>query len=242
MGNKGGEYEREISKQLSLWVSKGKRDDLIWRTSASGGRATTRSKKKLETAYAYGDLTFTDPKAKPLFDLAVIEAKRGYTSTSRQIKKTDIQDIVTKVKHDLPINKACSLISRGFSKSKKGGGIDILDVIDNDKKEELPIIKFLEKARKDALEANVPYFWLLLRRDGRKSTVTLPLVMVKKLEDIKKTKYTPKHLVINLGPLNLNYLVTSLDDWLKWARYHDIRALYEQHLNKTPVERVRVRV
>jgi hypothetical protein len=237
MGNKGGEYEREISKQLSLWVSKGKRDDLIWRTSASGGRATTRSKKKLETAYAYGDLTFTDPKAKLLFDLTVIEAKRGYTNTSRRIKQADIQDIVTKIKHDLPVAKACSLVQRSFSKAKKSGGIDLLDIIDHDKKE-TSIMKFIEQAGKDSIKAKVPYFWLILRRDGRKSTIVLPVSMVKTLESlVKKKSYKYEYLTIGN-----KYLVTSLELWLKWIKFSDMKALKAALSLESTIERVRVRV
>ena len=42
---KGNNYEREMSRRLSLWLSENERDDLIWRTHNSGGRFTTRMKK-----------------------------------------------------------------------------------------------------------------------------------------------------------------------------------------------------
>jgi len=75
---KGSPFERAIAKQLSLWWTGGERDDVIWRTQASGGRATIRSKAGRTLHGQYGDLTFTDPVAKPLFDVFMIECKRGY--------------------------------------------------------------------------------------------------------------------------------------------------------------------
>lgn len=46
---------------LSLWLSSGQRDDLLWRTSMSGGRATIRFRKGLSTVSHDGDLSSIDP-------------------------------------------------------------------------------------------------------------------------------------------------------------------------------------
>ncbi len=73
--SKGSSFERQIAKRLSKWWCG--RDDAIWRTSQSGGRATQRAKKGKRTAGSYGDLTFTDPIAEPLFKFFTIELKRG---------------------------------------------------------------------------------------------------------------------------------------------------------------------
>ena len=75
---KGGEWERDASKLLSLWWTEGERDDVIWRTAGSGARATVRRKVGKGTANACGDLCYTDEVAKPLFDFMLIECKRGY--------------------------------------------------------------------------------------------------------------------------------------------------------------------
>ncbi len=58
---KGSNFEREICKLLSLWWTNDKRDDIFWRTSGSGARATTRSKTKQKTFGQYGDVQATDP-------------------------------------------------------------------------------------------------------------------------------------------------------------------------------------
>lgn len=79
---KGSAFERDICKALSLWWSDGKRSDIFWRTSGSGARAKTRSKKGETTFGQYGDVQATDPIGQPLIDLCTIELKRGYSNSS----------------------------------------------------------------------------------------------------------------------------------------------------------------
>jgi hypothetical protein len=79
---KGGEFERELCKRLSLWWTHGARDDVFWRSAASGGRATIRGRKGQQTYGQYGDIQAVDPIGSPLTQLCTIEAKRGYSSTS----------------------------------------------------------------------------------------------------------------------------------------------------------------
>ena len=85
--SKGSAFERLICTELSLWWTDGERDDVFWRTSISGGRATTRGKKGKQTTGQHGDVAATDPIGKPLIDLITIEIKRGYS-------KSSIQDLI----------------------------------------------------------------------------------------------------------------------------------------------------
>jgi|WetSurMetagenome_2_1015567.scaffolds.fasta_scaffold05051_2 hypothetical protein len=87
---KGGSFENEICKQLSLWWSDGQRDDLLRRTAGSGGQATSRWKGGKDTANQHGDISFSDEIAKPLIDRYNIECKTGYASTV----KWDILDLI----------------------------------------------------------------------------------------------------------------------------------------------------
>ena len=89
MTNKGSGFERSICKQLSLWLSNGKSNAILWRTSISGARATVRARKGLETPNSYGDVTAIDPIGAPLIDLVSIELKRGY---SGQLTIQDLLD------------------------------------------------------------------------------------------------------------------------------------------------------
>ncbi len=54
---KGANFERFVSKELSLWVSGGKRDDLFWRSAMSGGRATVGAKQGIIRTTQAGDIT-----------------------------------------------------------------------------------------------------------------------------------------------------------------------------------------
>jgi hypothetical protein len=78
---KGAQFERDIAKKLSLWLSDGVRDDLVWRTSASGARHTIRQKKGHATVNQAGDLCAQDPSVHYFFDRVLVECKSGYRST-----------------------------------------------------------------------------------------------------------------------------------------------------------------
>ncbi len=75
---KGSGFERDICRLLSLWWSDNERDDLFWRSSNSGGRATVRSRKGKSTFGQYGDVAATDPIGLDLLEVFTIELKRGY--------------------------------------------------------------------------------------------------------------------------------------------------------------------
>lgn len=84
MGSKkGNPFEREISLKLSRWWSNGiegkERDDIFYRTSGSGSRATSRGKKGLATTNSYGDIMANDPIGGPLTSTCIFEIKRGYS-------------------------------------------------------------------------------------------------------------------------------------------------------------------
>lgn len=74
---KGGDYERELCKTLSEWWTHGERDDVFWRSSQSGGRATQRAKSGKRTHGSYGDIAAVDPIGEPLIRWATLELKRG---------------------------------------------------------------------------------------------------------------------------------------------------------------------
>jgi hypothetical protein len=77
--SKGPQWERDLCRILSEWWSGGEHDDLFWRSSQSGGRATQRSKKGKRTTGHYGDIAATDPLGYPLTRVFALEAKKGYS-------------------------------------------------------------------------------------------------------------------------------------------------------------------
>ena len=80
--SKGGNFERVICKQLSMWWTEGERNDVFWRTSNSGGRATVRRRGGKSTFGQYGDIQATDPIGQPLIDACSLELKVGYGNYS----------------------------------------------------------------------------------------------------------------------------------------------------------------
>lgn len=77
---KGSEFERQVCKDLSIWWTGDiDKDDVFWRSSNSGGRATARARKGKKTYGHEGDIAATDPIGEPLLKFFTIEVKRGYT-------------------------------------------------------------------------------------------------------------------------------------------------------------------
>lgn len=73
--SKGANFERDICKKLSLWISKGEREDLFWRSAMSGGRATVGAKKGKDLRHQAGDITAVHPSGHVLTDKFYIECK-----------------------------------------------------------------------------------------------------------------------------------------------------------------------
>lgn len=55
--SKGSAFEREVCRRLSLWLSQGQRDDLLWRSAMSGGRATVQFKTGKVNLTQSGDVS-----------------------------------------------------------------------------------------------------------------------------------------------------------------------------------------
>jgi hypothetical protein len=71
---KGSAFERDTCQRLSLWISKGKRDDLLARNVLSGGQFTV-ARIRGEVRGSPGDLTAVDPMAIPFIQAFSVECK-----------------------------------------------------------------------------------------------------------------------------------------------------------------------
>lgn len=76
---KGSAFERYVCRELSLWYTNGKRDDLFWRSAMSGGMATVRGRKGANTEGQHGDIAATTKAGQQLLAAVTIEVKRGYS-------------------------------------------------------------------------------------------------------------------------------------------------------------------
>lgn len=70
--NKGNTFERKICKLLSQWITKGEREDILWRSISSGAWNTI---KKRTTTTQIGDITYIDDLGKPFIEKFAIECK-----------------------------------------------------------------------------------------------------------------------------------------------------------------------
>jgi hypothetical protein len=73
--SKGSSFERDCCVQLSLWISKGERQDLLWRSAMSGGRATVQHAKGKDNTTQCGDISAVDPLGHHLTRTYVVECK-----------------------------------------------------------------------------------------------------------------------------------------------------------------------
>lgn len=72
--SKGGAFERLVCKKLSLWLSDGKNESLLWRSAMSGGRATVaHSKNKLDDQV--GDISAVTEEGYQFTKLFCVECK-----------------------------------------------------------------------------------------------------------------------------------------------------------------------
>ena len=132
--NKGSSFERDICKKLSLWWSNNTDDDIFWRTSGSGARAKTRSKKSLSTFGQAGDVQATNPIGQPLIDLCSIELKRGYS-------KHTIADILD-APNDAKEQMYESFINQAITDSQNAKAKTWLLIVKRDRREALIFIPY----------------------------------------------------------------------------------------------------
>ena len=71
---KGNSFERDCCKKLSRWITNGKREDVLWRSAMSGGRATIARKSGKDVRQA-GDICLVSPEGHSLTDRFFIECK-----------------------------------------------------------------------------------------------------------------------------------------------------------------------
>lgn len=145
---KGGQFEREIAKQLSLWWSKGRRDDIFWRTSNSGGRASIRHKNSKSTDGQYGDLCASDPLGLPLIRLLTFELKRGYS-------KSNPFDLLDRPPH-AKLQTWEQWIVKAERDCERSGSVTWMIIARRDKREAVVMLPNLHKASINVLQSD-PY-------------------------------------------------------------------------------------
>lgn len=72
---KGAQFEREVCRRLSLWVSNNTTEDCYWRSAMSGGRSTVAARKGKRLAAQAGDISCINKIGEWLTNLFFIECK-----------------------------------------------------------------------------------------------------------------------------------------------------------------------
>ena len=196
--SKGGNFEREVATALSLWWSKGNRDDIFWRTHGSGGRSTMRGKQNKRTEGQYGDISATDISGKLLIKNWCIECKTGYSSS----KKSEVLTKDGKKKSVRQITNWC-----------------VLDVIDS--KQNVSVIEALWKQAYDqAVEAN-SHPILIFRRPRMSPCIAFNLNYFNHLSKIFDIPNYDR--IIIRGDYSIT--IMSLSDFFNWIP--DIRKSFK---------------
>lgn len=74
--SKGGQFERDMSRKLSLWLTGGRKDDCLWRSAGSGSMSTNSIKRGTGAKqYQASDLSPNSPEAYLLLDRFTVECK-----------------------------------------------------------------------------------------------------------------------------------------------------------------------
>ena len=219
--SKGSEFERQIAKQLSLWWSNGKRDDIFWRTSQSGGRSTQRMKSKTATANSAGDIGYIDACGKILTDNILIECKAGYTNKNKRLANDAMEKLLcTMEKVEFWVDDCYPIIRKFVNKYRSGStGIDLLDLLDSKKKQPI-LIEWLEKAIKESIDTNHEWIWLIIKRDNRDPIIIVNSGFIALLE-LNTGLYKGQAITLkNSGKL---FEITNLEIFLKWLRPKSIK-------------------
>lgn len=211
---KGGSFQNEIAKRLSLWWTDGERDDVFRSTQGSGSRFTVRKRGGKDTAYQGADMTFSDPVGEPLIKLFSIECKSGYSEkSSKKVSKAQ-EDIVQMLK---AIISASPYDDPGVDKllGQHTHNWCALDLLDSTKTKSLPtLMEMWTQCETDAV-ASGRHPMLIFRRLGKKPCIALNAPIINRLLEFNGALRFGVTQQVRLLPQNI--VITSLADFEEWA-------------------------
>lgn len=207
---KGNKFESDIAKQLSLWISNNERDDLLFKTSGSGSRATHRMKNNQCTANSCGDLGYLDAVAEPYMKDYLFELKSGYTQKSKIVKD----------------KKSGKLVIR-----KTGRHFSLADLLDGWSRGAKPLlVEWLDKAKKEAEQHDKKNFVIIYSRDYKDSCIVFQKDNFKEIEKNNYYSFNMHDGKIAWIDFELySIVVVRLQDFLDWCKPE---SLYEERSDK----------
>lgn len=212
---KGGTFENEVCKELSLWFSEGIRDDLFCRSDGSGGRFTKRIKKGKDTANQGGDISFSHSDGESLIKIWCIECKTGYGNKNKikdadgDVVKIPIYKPAKKGDKKLPDNERVII---GWKNKVSVAPWDVLDYIDSHQKKTV-LQKMREQCKRDADLTNRISI-LIFRRNNREKCICLSINYYCDL--VNQIGLFPENR-IQVGFGDNELVILSLKHFFKWA-------------------------
>lgn len=187
---KGPAYEREFCKQLSLWWSHGKKDDVFWRTPGSGARATVRMKVGMLTADSYGDVGAVRAMGKPLTKTTLIELKRGYTG------------------------------KKGSGSQRHISFLTMIDTPKIGKRKKKPVlIEWWKKAQKERKKAGRKRVFIVFRRDRKESCLVISRKFFLKLRETNGHMMCPPYYGVGwINFMGTELMVIKVEDFFDWCK------------------------
>ena len=187
---KGGEFERKMSKELSLYITNGKDPDAVWHTKGSGGRATKRKKlNQVNKKYEHGDLGPDDPKVNYFFDFFNGELKTGYAKTNK-----------SKITNITRVNQWC-----------------VLDLLDSPRQQIPMFYDFWNQILVDS-EASGREPLLIFRRLRKEPCIAMHLDIFDKIsENILNKEVSFDILTVKLAEYPYLIAICNMREFYKWS-------------------------
>ena len=194
--SKGGSFEREICKRLSLWFTNNKTEDAFWRSKSSGGRGTQRAKNKNKELNIedFGDIRSDLPEGKPFCEFFCTELKTGY---AKKIKTKEGNKI-----HNWSV-------------------MDHIDAGKNQKNFQL--FEFWEQSKRDAkISKRIPL--LIFRRQQKQACICMRIDLFQlfygwfKTTENKKFSVNFPFILINNYENQDDLVIIGLDDFFSWTQ------------------------
>lgn len=211
MGSKKGYvFERRIAVLLSLWSTNGKRDDIFWRATTSGARATMRMKKGKTTSGQHSDIAATDSLGIPFTETICTELKSGYA-------KSGPDEFINRRWQVANKNKPKLLPMETFfwqvKEAQKGGGQPYwMLIISKDRRE--TVVYFPDKLMRDLRSPH---------GDLMPSKIPEPYMTI-----VAKVRYDPLKTKTCRSVMHC----MLLKDFLEAVSYESIKRLHKRHKKK----------
>lgn len=156
---KGNRFERLICQELSLWITKGKRNDIFSRNVLSGGRFTNTEKLGREFGGLPGDVIAAHPLAFSFSQCFSVECKHG--------ADPDLEKFLMDTKHS-------SFLSRTFSKARRQAQhLDLATMVAARKNRGVPFVIVSGDIGMLALKASKPPYTHHLTHNGTYAVISL---------------------------------------------------------------------